>query len=105
MTEEVERYIVELRRLASLICRSLDECDSIVRDIDTRLEALAVLRPGWQITLVADILFHHQNESESYDRRLLSAAVRVPGGVAVCLWQKGAIPSESVTRAWCISRG
>ena len=81
--DETERQLAELQRLSAVICKHLDEDVAIVRHIDDCLAALAKLRPDWEIVLAADILLLHQSERRSQDRRLLSAAIRLPGGVAV----------------------
>ena len=81
--DEIERQMAELKRFSAVICGHLDESEAMILGIDDCLAALAMLRPDWEIVLAADILLLHQSERRSRDRRLLSAAVRLPGGVAI----------------------
>lgn len=85
--EELEPYLTELRRLSGEIQQQLSGADPIIRAINDQLLALAARRPQWEITIVADVVMHHHDESADSHRRLLSAGVRIPHGVAVCIWQ------------------
>ncbi|MDA0589243.1 MAG: hypothetical protein O3C17_14650 [Planctomycetota bacterium] len=82
-SDETEHQVYELRRLSSVIRARLDCETTMVNDINACLERLASLQPGWEIVLVADILLMHQSERRSRQCRLLSAAIRIPGGVSV----------------------
>ena len=82
-SDETDREVAELRRLSGAIWAGLDSDMSLVNEVDACLERLANLRPNWEIVLVADILLMHQSERSSRQCSLLSAAIRVPGGVSV----------------------
>ena len=83
--EDTEQQVAELRRISRTMCQHLDEGEAILHDVDTCLAALATLRPDWDVTLVADILLLHERERQSQEPRLMSVAVRLPGGVAIGL--------------------
>ena len=82
-TENAEQHVAELRRISRTMCQHLDEGEAILQDVDTCLAALATLKPDWDVTLVADILLLHERELQSQERRLMSVAVRLPGGIAI----------------------
>ena len=83
--DETLMRLSELRRLSVAICERLNDDKMLVEDLDACLAELATLRPGWQVVLVADVVLLHQSNGRIHERNVMSAAVRLPGGIAVGL--------------------
>lgn len=87
--DETLMRLNELRRLSVAICERLNDDMTLVEDLDACLAELATLRPGWQIVLVADVVLLHQSDGQIHESHVMSAAVRLPGGIAVGLLDAG----------------
>lgn len=95
MNDDIEPHIAELRNLSEKLQQLLTDGDKIIEAIDEQLAALAAKRPHWQIVLIADVFILHQSEVQSHEARVLSAGIRIPGDVSVCMWKADAFKNEN----------